>query len=86
VPFTQILLVGGFQSILVASFEESSGRVTATQLIKELHSSYVTDLTIAGDSILTICDKDKHLCEIKLPVCEASKKKGNAGPRLSKRF
>lgn len=65
---TNLLIVGGFQSMFVGQLIESSNKASLSDFfyIRQIHSNEISDLVMVGDSIFTCCAKDKFISEIKI--------------------
>lgn len=67
---TNLLIVGGFQSMFIGKLnEEEKGKKPSLSdffYVRQIHSNEITDLVMVGDSIFTCCAKDKFISEIKI--------------------
>lgn len=65
---TNLLIVGGYQSMFIGQLIEGSGKASLSDFfyVRQIHSHEIADLVMVGDSIFTCCAKDKFISEIKV--------------------
>ena len=67
---TNMIVVGGYQSMFIGQIIENSPKVTLSDFfyIRQIHSSEISDMVMVGDSVFTCCTKDKFISEIKIDI------------------
>ncbi len=65
---TNLLMIGGYQSMFVGQIIESATRVSLSDFfyVRQIHSHEISDLVMVGDSIFTCCSQDNFISEIKI--------------------
>ena len=67
---TNLLMIGGYQSMFVGQIIESPSRVSLSDFfyVRQIHSHDIADLVMVGDSIFTCCSQDNFISEIKMEL------------------